>query len=366
MWDIPIGSFYVFPENLTGNLFCGNYTWWYSLSYWDTNRRINATTWIEHNITLPAPYSLTFDIRRCDTPVTEFYSWYPCIYGEPTDVYHKWQTCYGSCNSTPKGEFAVHLGGYNLTDTWEVLDYRSSAVDEWRHYGFNLGNLVNNETAYTLSYYLDIEDHYSPYCIYIDNVNLVPTIVVTEDQCLSSCDNTTYGLYHRATWDNGVCIEEDEYLSSVCLSSEDYDDVVDGRGWYCDGTTKVYWDIPQLEWIRIENNEDCITEAEERGLTEPFIDPSRMDDPEYVSDQVNALILIFLSPAFLSILISLAIAGIIGAKLENNWTISLIAFFGLLTVFTLSGMFPLILLIILVVVTGLIVAKTMFGFFGGK
>ena len=369
MWSIPIGSIYVFPDNITGDLYCGNHTWWYSLFPVDVETKLNDSVWVAHNITLPIPYSLTFDVKRCENTVEEFQADWGCAYGEPYPEggWFKRRACYGGCNVTPKGNFKIYLTGSNISiPSWTIIDYRSSVVDEWKHFAFNLGNLVSeDDTEYTIYFYLDVEDHYNPYCIYIDNVNLVPTLPIPEEYCLSYCDNTTYGLYHRATWTNGVCIFEDEYLSKICMSIGDYTDVEE-KGWYCDGTTKVYWDAPQLEWVRIENSEDCIAEAEEEGLTAPFIDPSRMDDPEYVSQQINALILIFLSPAFLSMLISLGVAVIIGAKLDGNWIISLMAFTGLITVFTLTGMFPLILLILLIIIAGLVVAKTMFGFFGGK
>jgi len=276
------------------------------------------------------------------------------------------------CGQTPKGNFVVHIGAYNLTDTWEVLDYRSTSINEWKHYAFNLGNLVDNETVYELAYWLDIEDHYNPYCIYLDGVKLVPTFAITEEECISECsdDPDKYGLYRRATWDEEVCIYEDEYLSPVCMTAEDYGDVTDpDRGWICDPddpTTKMYWDSPQLEWVRIPNSTECIQEAIDKGLILPEgVDTS--PQAEYVKgwlDQVvGFLINLFpgeLAKACFFIGLMIAAAGVVVWKTES-WQIAMIVAFALALLGAFVGWLPFWIAIVFIILSAFAMARMVIG-----
>jgi hypothetical protein len=325
-------------------------------------RPINETIFIERNITFPSPYmTLYFNVRKCRDPELQYpspniFGWEYC--GHPDACY----THSGSCNETVKGRIFTSLYDINTSET--IFTYIDDVI-EWRTWEGREFEIDELETDHNYSLRFALLPKYSSidtdsYCIYLDNINFY--IRTQEFTCESFCDTSVYGLLHRANDISGACEFTEEPLSPSCISPELIPPVQNNES-FCDprcaDSSYAYYEYnEELDIYETHLNSDycrdkCIEEAEQERITQPLT----VDDIESTTN-------LLFTPLFLSILISLSAGGIVIQKVGSK-ELGLLATMLFLIVFTLAGLFPIWLLILVGIIGGFILSRSIMSMLNG-
>jgi hypothetical protein len=320
---------------------------------------INQTMFVELNVTFPSPYmTLSFDIKKCASPVIQYQTWLG-ICGN---------LCYAqNCSETPLGRFGTRLTD---TDTSSMLvNFYGFADTDWKTYTIDLSNAgIETGHNYTLTFAVNPENEYdiNSHCIYIDNVKIefATSQLVCESDCIANDPSYTY---RKATsLASGACIFDLIPYYTACIPSELQVAYQTCEDHYCDCDTNTYF---KLEGTmdnctvteEIPNSvlcvQECETQAEEDKYYTPIIDTTQMEEAG------AGWTSIFFMPIFLTLLFIIGISGAIAYK-TKSWQFGIASFIGFLVVFSVARVFPAWIAIILVVITAVILAKTVASHFG--
>lgn len=353
--NMPQGMFNPDVQTIT----CGNET---AGAYPTLEHAFNESLFVERNVTFPSPYmTLFFNVRKCAKPEPHYLGpWW--FFFQPCGP----NTCYthsGNCTEVPKGRILTQVVDADTSEIIfnDVTNVQETATWEAREYLMDELNITHN---YTLRFALvppaaNVDP--DSYCIYLDNVNFY----VRDEPlvCQSYCDEDIYGLLHRATNISGACVYKQIQLSPVCVDDEEIIERIAEHESFCDpgcesSNYRYYrWDNETLVWEITENSfycrEWCITEAEEEEMTE--------SDIENITEAAS----FFLTPMFISILVSLGIGGLIGAKTQQA-SLAVLTVMILLLGFTFVGFFPSWIFMVVIIIAGFLFAKGMLGSFKGS
>ena len=388
MWYLPRKTFLpVFVENYTGSgydrVICNETT----LGQMGTVYRddINSSFWVARNITAVSPYmTLSYRVRNCDSVETQttggFACWEACILtGTCTDA--------GVCNSTgidqyswngcpevPKSTIGVRLRDIS-SGSYPVYYSQAVSTDN-----FNLGyyedaiNNMNLSHIYELTFAVPpnggVEDQ-SAYCVYVDDVNINfrnEPIACTASGCDPTQDYNNDGVkdytYITATprTADSCNIQVSEFdprcvPANLVADAQALKDCT--KNYTCDGSTLVVKDCTTDTYSYTINNSYCAEQSEHPDSTQPMTG-------EVI---ISSIATMFTIPAVIALLMSILISAIITGKVstmfgqqtlsggEGAGTIFIASFIAFLTAFTVAGLFPIWLYIVLALIAGVIASK---------
>jgi hypothetical protein len=346
MWYIPPMWRLVYPGNLCNVTTEGAIPQVY--------KGLNDSLFVEYNITFPSTYmTIDYDVKRCQYPVTQYDGW--CG-----------KQCYGyqgNCSdSSVKGEYVSILT--NPT-TGEILyEFYDEAALSWgtKHIDLSYSNITVGET-YNLAFavYPRYQTDAYGHCIYLDNVKL--SIRGGELSCEANyCVGND--LYKPKEL-NQTCVYEIEYSSPACLEEEDRllaEQFLD----YCVDESLFSYNNDTQEWEETMNATYCIEEVAEDSITDPIdsLEASVQAIFEPIFGTSWPLFAFFITPLFISLIISLIVSFVIVDKINVNGgdgIIFVVSFLSLLGSFAIIGLFPAWFLILLIIISGAIVGYQIFG-----
>ena len=349
---------------------------------------INASFWIARNITATTPYmSLSYRVRNCandaSSPETQTTGGFGC-FAECTLL----GTCYdiGVCNSTgidlytwngcpevPKSTIGIRLR--DITSSTYPVYYSQTVTSP----NFELGyredriNGLNLNHTYELTLAVPpqngVEDVNS-YCVYIDDVkiNFRQTALVCSSECDPTKDYNGDGIkdytYIEATvmGADSCTIKEIEFdprcvPAKLVADAQAMKDCT--KNSTCDVETLVTIDCATQTYSYVTNSSYCIEEGKKIDSTQPM-----------TGDVIiNSVAIMFTIPAVIALLMSILISAIITGKVstmfgqqtlsggEGAGTIFIASFIAFLTAFTVAGLFPIWLYIVLALIAGVIASK---------
>lgn len=371
------------PDSLSfyENILCGNQTIGiFPDIYKEIDTDENISIFVEKNITLPTPYmSTSFKIKKCIEPELKFYSTPICL-----DFYDHCYTHDEDCNYESKGTITYYLKD---AETGEFLyDIKSEVIypNKWEIREYAIDSLQPNK-VYTIGFAVipesTVDSDY--YCIYLDDVNIdirnIPLV------CASECDNSDEIRRYCKEYDElGFCVVCEQIViinSPNCLTSDSVINKVESCEDWCgceeydighsDYHTKYIGSIIEgcnitlhgidkcCEYTETENSEYCIefceewVEQGEGKLDEPLsVIADRFDElgiPEWSGK--------FFSPIMIIFYIILIIMAIL-TYITKSWEFGVIT--GLILMMVLGTLFIELLwiVILIIIVAGFILAKT--------
>jgi len=355
MWYIPPKE----GEPLT-NSTCGNLT---SGRFPQIYRGVNDSFFVARNITFPASnMMLSFTVKTCNNTV-KHHDALTTLFGIQLCP----EVCYGNCSKKPKGRFYFNI--IDTTTSQSILGnpYYSESLQYPKTHIFDLSNLgiVTNRT-YNIVFAITPESNLETdgYCTLFDNVRY--SVIAEPLVCESRCIGNDY-WYAKQT--NGYCVYEVTRNALQCLEEEDRIKREKCEE-YCIGTTKyiptelcIPYEYPDYE--EVPNHPDCIKEEEEKTAEELLYTPI-VNESEWEESGLPTWILPLLSPIFVLVVFALGVTVTattkIGHKFDKtlSWQFALIVFIAIISIYSLIGLFPIWLLIILIILAGMILIK-----FGG-
>jgi hypothetical protein len=302
--------------------------------------------------------SLFFQYKKCEAPEQGQGTCFP------VDLTTSCYTYNGDCNITPTG-----IIYFKFTDTYTGLDVYKDTIsvnnDLFRD-GIKsaiLSGLIFNRT-YQLTFAVP-NDNPNPqdpisYCAYIDNVQI--QFRSSLPSCASDCyteinpstgvakDFNSDGIpdytYIQATPKGNACDYKYSTFDPICVPSgisSKAQQMKDGtRTTTCDGNTSVTIDPITEEYSFVPNSPICIAEQEAAAQQNSYTTPMTGETV------VNTVANIVSMPIFFSFIIAMGI-GAYAARKTNFWQIGLFFGMGLLTVFSLAGLFPIWFLFIMAI-----------------
>ncbi|MEM4711309.1 MAG: hypothetical protein QXL18_05165 [Candidatus Woesearchaeota archaeon] len=377
MWDLPPQTDIITTYNCSLNMetniteceytYCENMT---SVYIPELGRMFNETLFLQKNITLPSQYmSISLKAKKCQYPE----------YKKPAFLLCNAQTCYTSsesCSENVSGIVSVIL---KETDTSKTILSVSSDVNSaynWEIKEYQIDSL-NPNTTYTL--YLGIVPKYgyadsNYYCVYIDDLSI--DIRDTKISCVSECDGLTrYERTCKQYNQKGECILCEQVIienSYLCANENVKDKIINCQSYcgcdYIKNTTDenyyTYYSAKLIDdcqgtteecckWETIKNSDYCIDycsrKKKEEGIYTPILEAEELGLPPFLTP--------FFTPLFFILIISLSLTLIISSKISEktgtfSWQITLIILLSFLSVFSILGLFPIWLLIILIIIAG--------------
>lgn len=396
MWYLPRKTFLpVFVENYTGSgydrVICNETT----LGQMGTVYRddINSSFWVARNITAISPYmTLSYRVRNCDSVETQttggFACWEACLLtGTCTQA--------GVCNSTgidqyswngcpevPKSTIGVRLRDIS-SGSYPVYYSQAVSTDT-----FNLGyyedaiNNMNLSHIYELTFAVPpnggVEDQ-NAYCVYVDDVNI--NFRNEPVSCTASGCDPTQDYNNDGVKDYTYITATPRTADSCNIQVSEFDPrcvpaglVADAqalkdctKNYTCDGSTLVVKDCVTDTYSYTINNSYCTSQSHLVDSTQPMTG-------DVIISSVASM---FTIPAVIALLMSILISAIITGKVSTMFgqqtlsgghgagVIFVMSFISILTAFTVAGLFPLWLYIVLAVIAGAISAKLL-GIIGGE
>lgn len=346
MWYIPPMWAYQYPGSICN--------WSNSGKIPQIYKGLNDSFFVEFNVTFPSTYmTIDYDVKRCAYPVTQYDGW--C--GKQCYGYN------GNCSEDAvRGEYVSILT--NPTTGEIIYEFYDEADLSWgtKHIDLSYSNITTGET-YNLAFAVyprHLTDAYG-HCIYLDNVRL------SIREADLSCDANfcvEVDLYKPKIL-NQTCVYEIEYNSPECLSEENrilaeqYSD-------YCVDESLFSYNNDTNEWEETINATYCIELQEKNSITEPI--PVLTEYVQSVFEPIFGsnwvLFAFFLTPLFISLAISLIVSFYIIDKAKINsgeGIIFVVTFLSLLGSFSLVGLFPAWFTLILIIISGGILAYQIFG-----
>jgi len=321
-------------------------------------RGINDSLFISYNVTFPSPYmTISYDVKRCATPVEQ-----------SNNGWCSGRVCYdnaGQCNLTPKGRYLFRLLDTNTSTV--LVDVFEEAPEQWTSNLVDVSEsgIIPNRT-YNIVFALNPFDQYEgrSHCIYLDNVNvqLRDSELVCEQSFCIGLD-----LYVPKVV-NGTCVYEIRPINPTCVPEEAREDV-ENRENFCIGTTGYEWNNETLDYEIINNSAYCVSLIEEEtGIYAPIQSIDDTVNGSALEEAGFGFVRGFYSPIFISLLLALIIpllliylVGKTVALGDSAGTIFTISFLGVLSVMTMLGMFPIVILILLGIVSAVYVANFVVG-----
>jgi len=311
---------------------------------WVVYENINSSFFASYDFTFPSPsMSIYFDVRKCPSQVVQYDTGFWCG-----------KACYGNCTAEPKGNYWVGL--LDITnDTW-VLRYDGISIAEnWTRINMDVTNIIQEGHQYRL--YLAVEPPNSwygdpdGYCSYFDRVLLYNAQYSTKDEIALDLFGK---LYNELTDEQKVAVDQ-AYCSTPqeCKGNDLY--IYTLQNDVC--VSQVYY-----------NHTTCIQQqqaAAQQSLFQPISSiahtivntTTNQTVEEYVSESGFGFTLVFLTPIFWVLLFT-SIFTMLAAWITKHMEIGITTGLLILLAFTLAGYFPAWLFVILIVIGGYIVGRT--------
>ena len=312
--------------------------------YSDIFKPINETLFVSYNITFPSPYmTVEYDVKGCPANVIQSDTW--CNIA-----------CYGNCTEKPLWNYDFRIFDPSTYNT--ILDYTDTAKEDWSSRYIDLSNagLEINHT-YNFIFFVTPTDPYNQHgdCIYLDGVNI--SIRGGELSCSSNfCIG--YDLYIPNNI-NGSCVYTVKTNSPYCLPNDVQEKALNKED-YCINTTLYTWDNITLDWLSIPNSDYCIAYQEQQSIYNT--DTGILGNYADILDNSGlGFASSLLTPIFIILIILLVISGLIvhyiGLGGRDAGIVFTVIFLSLMLVSSLVGLMPVWIPIVLIVLTGLVIAK---------
>jgi hypothetical protein len=363
---------------------------------------INSTFFISRNFTALTPYmGLSYRDVKCDSTelqgtTDDLTAYFTNITGRPYGCptapvfggYEDYYTANGCPTAPPSGLITQIIDltantSKSIVECDPVISPQCPAENSITAYSFDddssyreyaIENMLINHT-YEIRFAMNpingLDDLY-PYCIYIDDVNIV--FRSSAPSCnINNCfddyndDGVPDYSYVVTTPVSGGCKINVQEMYPSCVPStirQEIEDIVAGtadNNYTCfpDDTMAIY-DAATNDWDFIENNAICIAEREAREVE------AGSSSVQTGTAMVVAVGNLFATPAFLAIIIAGLVSALI-IRYTNAWQFGVITFLGILGVLSFlpvlpqgGTLFPAWFWVILLVLSGAIYAA----FFG--
>jgi hypothetical protein len=321
-------------------------------------RTLNQTFWVSQNITALSPYmTLSFRTKKCAAVMPQTLAYWPCTFScglfgncansglcnSTGDDYYTWNGC---SQNNPKSTIGLRLRDITLGADLALVAKTVVATD-WvgvnsQFWEYNINDMNINHT-YEISFsappVLGVTDN-DAYCVLVDDVNInfrSTSFSCAGSDCSSDVDYDGDGIadytYVEVTPISGTaCSVRTIPYDYRCVPANVSARVRNYLDW-CDGTTQHHFNNETGLWETATNNPTCIAEQEAAAQQNSYTTPMTGDIV------VNTVANLVAMPIFFSFIISMGIGAYV-AKEIKFWQIGVIFSLGLLTVFSLAGLFP--------------------------
>jgi hypothetical protein len=365
LWTLPAGQSPI--DDGFGGVTCSN---WSMVAprgdYLFSNDTVRAT----YNVTFPSTNMLlSYDVKRCDkTPIVS-----PAQTGGVAVLNWLGTGCPALCadnlplNSTcsgkPSGKYYFSLLEYGISDLLggNFYDVLNNSEKHTRSFVLNDLGIIPG-TTYSMSFSMgNLAEDINGNCIYIDNVrydtfeNFPPELDVTT--CASTCLGSVFYEGHKT--ENGKCFFLQSSLSDKCISSSLATQRANHESLCCagpdisscqaTGTYEFKYDPTLADYspIPISNSSDCHAQASTEAIT-----TGSLGIP---ADNPFSALNFIVSPMFIAFILCLIISGLV-AVFTKMAPLALITMIGLAFMFSLMGVFPVALAIVIIVLCACLVA----------
>jgi hypothetical protein len=352
MWFIPQSPFNDQPTtqvigNVT-NIICLNTT---TGTFPEIYLGVNSSFMAALDFTFPSEtMQLKFDVKRCTDNVIQYNNW--CG-----------KRCYTlNCTIPPRGWFTTRL--YDpITDT-NIFEFTKEANDNWTTYTVDIGSNVLTDQNYTLLFDV-LPLPYNPTetignCLYFDNVRLY-------NQQVSVYDEWAGDIYNL-TWSDLDITQKQTVLAEKCVNE------CIGNNYY----SRTVQDLTCIEEVFL-NYTICVQQNQQGqnfGNQSIYLPISSIADMivntttnqtlgQSIQAQGLGFLLVFLTPIFWICLFVTIIAGVL-TWFSKHMEIGVVGGLLMLLAFTLAGLFPAWLFIILIVIAGYLIGREVVGVVSGK